>query len=196
MFSRTPLIYHYAGVNFLWHMAWCQSVRVCGCVSWLVFQFHHLFTFNAGMKATRWAAHSADRRFHMNIQLIPCFSRNRIVWSISIRCSIFAIWTIKITFLKKQNSEHYSVILWCLGLVVLCCHQKCALWFVWYESHWLSSSFLYNKYRRHLWSQVKSTAAAVCMSVCLSGIEPGFYVAFLYFLQSETATFVTIIKRD
>lgn len=39
---------------------------------------------------------------------------------------------------------------------------------------------------------MKLAVAALCMSVCLSGIDPGFYVAFLYFLQSKTATFVTI----
>lgn len=85
----------------------------------------------------------------------------------------FTTWRIKIIFLNKQTCEHCSV-LWCL--VVMCCHQKCAWWFVWDEIHSLSSSFLYFKYRSCMWSRVKLVVPAVC--VCLFGTEPGFMCCF------------------
>lgn len=120
-------------------MAWCQYVRVCGCVIWIVFQFHHLFTVNVGMKATMWAAHSPDRRFYMNIRLIPCLSHKRIVKSSSIRSSIFCIQKIKITFLESKSFSIFQLfwMSWTCGLVlssevylVVCVVQNLALFLI------------------------------------------------------------------
>lgn len=84
-------IFHYAGAGFLCHMAGFLYGRVCGCVSWIVFQFHHLFAVSAGMKATMWAAHNTDHRFRMNIHLIPRLIHKRRVQISFIKCYNFPI---------------------------------------------------------------------------------------------------------